>query len=149
MSLSVQLPMSVFQLECSSLRLTRFVRPIRQRLLTRLFWLVDALLRVRRAGSDLNPNHLLVFTVPCTMKSFAVMSPTSRLALVTWHCTSSECFETTRQREARGTGALAQIGVSCACWGIKVLFIGPRRHSIRATDSGQKGALFGYSRDAG
>jgi len=94
----------------------------RQRLLTRLSWLVDMLLRVRRADSDLNPNHLLVPTVSCTMRSFAVMSPTSRSALVAWHCPSSGCLETTREREARGAGASARNGLSCACWGVKVLF---------------------------
>lgn len=35
---------------------------------------------MRRAGSDLNPNHLLVFIVLCTVKSLAVMSPTFPLA---------------------------------------------------------------------
>lgn len=35
---------------------------------------------VRRAGSDLNPNHLSVSVSPSEMDSFAVTSPTFRLA---------------------------------------------------------------------
>ena len=110
-----------------------------QRLLTRLRGHVGPCLCVRRAGSDLNPNHFLVFAALCTAKSFAVVSPTFRLALFAWHLTLSGCLETMRQREARGTGASAQIGVSCACWGVKVL---PENHvdtPICATDSGHEG----------
>jgi hypothetical protein len=50
-----------------------------QRLLTRLkaCWNGGC---VRRAGSDLNPNLLLVFTAATAVESFAVMSPTFRSA---------------------------------------------------------------------
>lgn len=52
------------------------------------------------------------------------------------------------QRKARGTGAPAQIGVSCAHWGVKVLIKNHVDTLIRATDSGQDGQLLGSSSHA-
>jgi hypothetical protein len=43
------------------------------------------------------------------------------------------------ERETRGTGAQARNDMACARWGIKVSVWGPRRHIIRATDSGHHG----------
>lgn len=43
------------------------------------------------------------------------------------------------KRETRGTGASARNEVPCACRGVKVLVREPRRHLIRATDSGHYG----------
>ena len=50
-----------------------------QRLLTRLEACWNGWC-VRRAGSDLNPNLLLVFTANIAVESFAIMSPTFRSA---------------------------------------------------------------------
>lgn len=94
---------------------------------------------VRRAGSDLNPNLLLVFIAFIAVESFAVMSPTFRSALVTWQRIFGVRPETSCQRETRGTGASAQIVVSCACRGVKVLVEDHVDTLIRTTGSGQDG----------
>ena len=84
---------------------------------------------VRRAGSDLNPNHLSVFI--CLVRNEQLRGhvadlPTSpgRLPICfQWIVSQMVC-----KREIRGTGARAQIEVSCACRGVIVLICEPRRH---------------------
>jgi hypothetical protein len=121
MSLSLQLPMPVFHPECGFIRAscTCAVNTLPS-LLVWSQWVVCMLNRapwwkhwgscMRRAGSDLNPNHLSVFIVlfaQCKVRSHVAdlpISPGCLLPHFWWAAVRMDC-----KRKTRGTGVRAQI----------------------------------------